>query len=109
VADAVKWVFGEKPQDILTQSRALIRLRLTVSPNPFNTQVEFLVSSDGKVPVSLTLVNSQGLVIENLIKESTHPNQYNIQWQPDDLPAGIYYAILKTASQTVTKKMVLLK
>jgi len=78
-------------------------------PNPFNpaTQIQFSITQPGFV--RLTVYNILGQVVENLINEFRNAGTYNITWNANNLPSGIYIYSLQSGSQTIVKKMTLLK
>ncbi len=78
-------------------------------PNPFNptTQIPFIL--DKRVDVELCVYNLLGHKVATLVNETKEAGAYEIQFDAADLPSGIYYYNLKTASQSVMKKMVLMR
>jgi len=78
-------------------------------PNPFNssTNIEFSIPEKGFV--SLKIYNILGKEIETLVEEEKEAGNHKIQWQPKNLPTGIYYLNLVANNKKATRKMVLLK
>jgi len=78
-------------------------------PNPFNssTNIEFSIPEKGFV--SLKIYNILGKEIETLVEEEKEKGKHKIQWQPKNLPTGIYYLNLVANNKKTTRKMVLLK
>ena len=78
-------------------------------PNPFNptTQIAFSITQPSMV--KLTVYNILGQVVENLINEFRNAGTYNVTWNAQNLPSGIYIYSLQAGSQSVVKKMTLLK
>lgn len=78
-------------------------------PNPFNpsTNINFTLSSEGKV--NLTVYNSLGKVVSNLVNDYMEAGSYSIQFNAQNLSSGVYYYTLKAGNNVITKKMNLIK
>jgi len=79
-------------------------------PNPFNpsTTIEFSVPASQEV--SLTVYNTAGQKVENLIQsERLSAGNYKVEWKGNSYPNGIYFYRLTTGNFTQTKKMILVK
>jgi len=69
---------------------------LSVFPNPVsnNSVIEFTVEE--RMPVSLTLYNQQGQLINTLMSGEQMKGNHTISFQGHDLAAGMYWLILKS-------------
>jgi len=78
-------------------------------PNPFNpeTNISFIMPKYEKV--TLKIYNVLGKHITTLVDSHLPAGKHFYKWQADDLPSGIYYYTVKTATFSETKKMVLLR
>ena len=78
-------------------------------PNPFNpsTTIEFKIPSEGLV--TLKVYDILGHEISVLMNEKLHPGSYNVVWDADNFPSGVYYYKLQSGSFSETRKMILLK
>lgn len=78
-------------------------------PNPFNpsTVISFSVAKQSRV--TLSIFNSLGEIVEELVNEELQPGTYNVQWRAVNLASGIYFYTLSTASFRESRKMILLK
>jgi len=84
-------------------------------PNPFNpnTVVSFSVPTDSKV--KLEVFNILGQSVNVLLNEEKSAGTYEIAWNADNLPSGIYFVSIKAiglfskVNFTDVKKAVLLK
>ena len=79
-------------------------------PNPFNpvTNLGFGISDLGFV--SLKVYNAIGYVVKTLINENKPEGRYEVEFNGEGLPSGIYYYSLKINGILIdTKRMVLLK
>jgi hypothetical protein len=41
--------------------------------------------------------------------EKLHPGKFNVRWDADNFPSGVYYYKLQAGDFSETKKMILLK
>lgn len=78
-------------------------------PNPFNpeTNIKFdLAKTDF---VSLKVFDAQGREVANLVNEKLSTGSYTVKFNGANLSSGVYYYSLRTADNTVTNKMLLVK
>ena len=82
-------------------------------PNPFNpsTKIKFDVANpDGNTEyVKLTIYDSNGKEVKELINSSLKPGTYEIDWEASDYPTGAYYYKLEAGKYTDSKMMMLIK
>ena len=78
-------------------------------PNPFNpnTLIEFSVSKTGKV--KLEVFDITGRKVATLADEIKSAGSYRYDFDASNLAAGVYLYKLRTESESITKKMVLVK
>lgn len=78
-------------------------------PNPFNpiTKIKFDVSLSGRV--LLKVIDILGKEVNLLVNEKLIPGTYEVSFDGNNLPSGIYFYSLKYGNSTETKKMILLK
>ncbi len=78
-------------------------------PNPYNptTLISYQIQKDGFV--NLTVYNSLGEVVTNLVNEYLQVGRYSIQVDADNLPSGVYIYRLQVNDFVSSKKMILLK
>lgn len=78
-------------------------------PNPFNptTTIEFQIADFGYVTVKVYDV--LGKEVKTLIKEDLAAGNYNVDFNANNLPSGIYFYRLSVNNFNITKKMVLIK
>lgn len=78
-------------------------------PNPFNseTTIEFEVPDDGDV--KLEVFNILGGKLRTLIEKRLKRGVYQITFNAENLPSGIYFYQLKSLNRVITKKMIFLK
>lgn len=83
-------------------------------PNPFNATTKILFDLPRESRVTLEIYNILGQRVHTLLDETKSAGSYTIEWNSRDnsgrtVASGIYFYLLKTEDETVTKKMVLLK
>jgi hypothetical protein len=78
-------------------------------PNPFNssTTIEYEISSQSYV--SLTVYNSIGESVSNLVNEIQAQGKYRIRFFADNLSSGTYFYRLTNGKKSIIKKLVILK
>ncbi|HFE64716.1 MAG TPA: T9SS type A sorting domain-containing protein [Caldithrix sp.] len=78
-------------------------------PNPFNpvTQIKFSIPKTSHV--TLTVYNSLGQKVVDLVDKEFTPGFYDIKWKGSDVASGIYFYRLRSESFVSTKKMVFLR
>ena len=78
-------------------------------PNPFNpsTSIQYAVSN--KQFVSLKVYNLLGNEVATLVNEEKPAGEYEIEFNAESLPSGIYFYQLNAGNYIDTKKMVFLK
>jgi hypothetical protein len=78
-------------------------------PNPFNpsTKIKFTIPEEGFV--SIKIYNVLGDEVKTLVNEQKRPGTFEVTFDADQIPSGIYFYKFQTNSFTDTKKMVFLK
>ncbi|MDF1610641.1 T9SS type A sorting domain-containing protein [Stygiobacter electus] len=78
-------------------------------PNPFNptTQISYSIPKSGIV--NLRVYNIIGKEVAELINEYQNSGTYQITFNAQDLPSGVYFYQLKTGDYISSKKMLLIK
>ncbi|MFC1887942.1 right-handed parallel beta-helix repeat-containing protein [Candidatus Cloacimonadota bacterium] len=90
--------------------------RLSIYPNPFNPLTNIalqLTEQDRNQPISLQIFNIKGQLIKDLISNQITSAEV-VSWNGKDeenknVSSGMYYVKLKTASQDIAEKVILLK
>jgi photosystem II stability/assembly factor-like uncharacterized protein len=78
-------------------------------PNPFNplTTIKYFLPKESFV--SLIVFDVLGNEIEKLISKYQSAGNYEVNWDAQSFPTGIYYYQMKAGSYTDSKKMILLR
>ena len=78
-------------------------------PNPFNPETKIRFSVPVNSLVKLTVYNSLGQVVKQLINSQLHAGEYETNFNAEGLSSGIYYYTLNSGSFMKTNKMLLIK
>lgn len=79
-------------------------------PNPFNPVTTISYSLDEAREVSLDVFNMQGQKVATVVENQTmSAGEHSVSFDASALSSGVYMYRLRSASQTVTKQMVLIK
>lgn len=78
-------------------------------PNPFNpsTRISYSIPAAGNV--QLTVFNSLGQKVAELVDKFQQAGKHNIEFNPTNLSSGIYFYRLKAGNYAKTRKMIFLK
>ncbi len=78
-------------------------------PNPFNpsTQLSYILKTDGNV--KLTVFNLVGQSVRVLVDGYQTAGYYEVTFDANDLPAGIYLYKLQVGENSSVKRMTLVK
>ncbi len=82
-------------------------------PNPFNpkTTIKFSIKRQLKEwnNTSLKIYNALGQEISSLLNKQLQAGEYEIEFDANELPSGMYYYTLKSGEYTHTRKLLLIK
>lgn len=83
-------------------------------PNPFNpaTKIKFTIAQEvrgERQEVTLKVYNILGNEVATLVKTELSAGTYEVIWNADNFPSGIYFYKLTAGNLIETKKMLLLK
>jgi hypothetical protein len=78
-------------------------------PNPFNptTTIKYSLPVRGKI--RLFVYDALGREVRKLVDEEKEAGKYEIEFDAEGLPSGIYVYRLSTGEKVVSRKMILLK
>ena len=82
---------------------------LTNHPNPFNAYTTIYYSLEESSAVELSIYDMMGRKITELENGNKTAGNYHAEWNPQNLPAGIYWAKLNAEGKVSAKKLVLIK
>jgi hypothetical protein len=90
----------------------VIPTNLTLSqnyPNPFNPSTSITYSIPEEAAITIKIYDITGTEIETLVNEEKRAGTYELTWNAENLPSGVYFYQLTAGSFVETKKMLLLK
>jgi len=86
------------------------RLRLIPNfPNPFNASTTISFELSAEDDIELTIYNLLGQRVETLIAGRQPAGIHSVNWDPGDIPSGIYFARLCAGGASRNIRLVLLK
>jgi len=78
-------------------------------PNPFNPTTSLQYAIGSRQYVTLKVYDNLGNEVATLVNEEKPAGEYEVEFDCNALPSGIYFYQLKAGSYSDTKKMILLK
>lgn len=111
------WIATDKGVSLLLNSPTSVQhnenighnIELTNYPNPFNpeTKINYVIPKSSTV--RLEVFDNLGRVVEVLVDKKQNAGNYQVSFNGDNIPSGIYFYRLTTEQSSITQKMVLLK
>lgn len=82
------------------------KVRITIMPNPINnnTTIEYFLPSSGKIDLSIRDIN--GRLVKQFKLEKSLAGKHKINYSTPYLQQGIYYLVLQTEDDIISKKIV---
>jgi hypothetical protein len=79
------------------------------NPNPTRsaTTLRFYLAQPGHV--KLDIVNPAGQQVASIIDDDRREGDHQVRWQPENLPSGIYFSVLRVANRVAARELVLLR
>ena len=101
-------------QQVLSVSRSTGQIPHTLMlgqnyPNPFNPVTTISFSVPFESDVSLSVYSILGETVAKLVNERLVPGSYSVSFSGSELSSGVYFYILKSGTNIMSRKMVLLK
>lgn len=78
-------------------------------PNPFNPTTTLSFSLAKASHVTLRVFDLLGREVALLVDDYRYPNTYEVVWDAQDVPSGVYISRLEASDFAQTQKMVLMK
>jgi hypothetical protein len=84
-------------------------LKLKTYPNPFDhvLNIEYNISENAHV--SLTIYNTSGRIIKQLVDEVQKPDNYSVKWYSSAIPGGMYIIKLQAGNRQQITKVTLIR
>jgi hypothetical protein len=78
-------------------------------PNPFNPSTQITFSVPKATDVTLKIYDILGQEIATVVNERKQPGEYNVTWNAEGVPSGVYFYRIVAGEFIETKKMVLIR
>ena len=78
-------------------------------PNPFNPSTTITYTLDRPGPVEMTVFNLTGRIVSILVDGMQPAGHYEVRFDADGLPAGMYLYHLRADGHTITRAMTLVR
>jgi hypothetical protein len=78
-------------------------------PNPFNPSTAIPFSLPHSAFVTLRIYNTAGVEVATLVAEKLAAGEHRVQWQAQNMAAGVYFYRLRVGELVGTKKLILVK
>ncbi len=110
IAGNITWWENDGILSVKTDMNLPIIFRLLQNyPNPFNPSTNIKYHIPELCYVSLKIYDVLGNEIDTIVDEEKIAGEYEIVFNPEALPSGVYFYQLKVREFVETKKMVLMK
>jgi hypothetical protein len=86
-----------------------VDLQLDVYPNPFNNIININYSIPSNENVTLEIYNVLGERVKSIIENTAIKTKETISFNANIFSSGVYYLIMRTNSQQIARKIVLIK
>ncbi|MBN2017237.1 MAG: T9SS type A sorting domain-containing protein [Candidatus Cloacimonetes bacterium] len=78
-------------------------------PNPFNNRTTISYSLKSASPISFEIYNLKGQLIEIILDENIQAGDHTLEWNCQNVPAGVYFLKMKAGGEESIIKLVLIK
>ena len=78
-------------------------------PNPFNPETNIRFAVPKTAAVQLAVFNARGQEVARLVDGTMAAGTYVVDWNAADLASGVYFYTLRSAGQSLTRRMLLVK
>lgn len=87
-----------------------LKQNIHIYPNPISNRANISIKLSGQFvgDISIFILNNQGQKVDDIGMEKTTSNEFNINWNKGNLPAGVYYLVIKTQKETRSEKLIIL-
>lgn len=84
-----------------------LQAALDVYPNPFTSQTNLKIALEKPSFIHLAVKNVLGQHVKTIASGKREKGIYHYSFEANQLPAGVYYAVLSIDGELITKKMVI--
>jgi Secretion system C-terminal sorting domain len=95
---------------VIVRSNVISKFSLSDNyPNPFNPSTQITYSVPKATNVTLKVYDVLGQEVALLVDEKKQPGEYNVTWNAEGVPSGVYFYRIVAGEFVETKKMVLIR
>lgn len=106
----IAWVDWDTYLDVpMQQPETPVDFELTAFPNPFNANVAIRFALPSAGEVALRVFDLQGRLVATLLDERVSAGSHTVNWSPENLASGVYFAQLTTSLSVRNTKLLYLK
>jgi len=102
------WTFTTKDPTSIDDNE-INSISFTAHPNPFSSEINFLVDLPSQQNGVVEIYNSIGLLVDAIELNATYSGNNSFSWEPKNLESGIYNVLYKSSSTILSLKIVLIK
>ncbi len=95
--------------EIKTDVNTSTYLLLECYPNPFNPQTTMNYQLKNSGNVLLEIFDILGRKVDQVVNEQKESGSYNVIWNGEKMPSGLYFAVLRSGKHSTTKRLILQK
>lgn len=80
-----------------------------IFPNPVTSQtiIQLTCSDNNSNNITIIVLNNQGVKVDEIKLETNFSREFKTTWNKGDLPAGVYYLVIKTEKESFSKKFII--
>ena len=94
------------PSSTFVKQNKSTTLSYSFSPNPFRVNTNISYNLSEPMFVKLEIYNIMGTLVGSLVNEFQSEGEYNLNWEPQNLPSGIYFSNLQTGNDVLCSKLI---
>jgi hypothetical protein len=99
------YLFHSKDDEMIPSAYGLEN----VYPNPFNPSTTINYSTSNHGFVNITIYDLAGRMVKELVSENKTAGTYDVVWNADNHPSGMYFVRLDVNGFSQTEKIMLVK
>lgn len=104
------YVFDRSSLNTATEIRPeRLSSKSTQYPNPFRRTTTIAFEIEAAAPVTLTVYDVLGRIVETLVDKRMEPGRHQIIWRANTAPSGLYLYRLQIGSKVQTRPMLLIR
>ena len=82
---------------------------MAVSPNPFNDAALIEISVPKNERIDVNIVDLAGRCVSRIYSGKATPGILKLRWAPGDIPAGVYFAVVRSENSSAATKILYIK